>query len=61
MMLKITDAIQCKTCCHCKTLGHACCTCGQADPRASDEVKEQVFKIKRHELFQTTHEDRDCF
>ena len=55
--IMITDAIQCKMCCHNATLGHTCCTCGQANPGASDEVKEKVkqvmncFKILRTSEF----------
>ena len=41
-MYMITDAILCQTCYHYETPGHTHCTCGQANPGASGEVKEQV-------------------
>ena len=44
-VLMITDAVQCKTCYHCAIAGHTCCQCGQPNPRASGEVKKQLFKI----------------
>ena len=34
-MFMITDAIQGQTCYHNTTLGHTCCTCGQASSGAS--------------------------
>ena len=40
----ITDAIPCQTCYHYEIHGHTHCTCGQANPGASGEVKEQLFK-----------------
>ena len=56
-ILMITNAMQCQTRCHPETLGQTYCRHAQANPRASDEVKEQFSNTSEgSQLFHTSRD-----
>ena len=59
-MFMITAAFQSQTCYHHATPWTHICSCGQANPGANDEVKEEVFKHVMN-CFENTHDKRICF